>query len=69
MVKLKLCQYTLLLLLCRLQALKEPAYSQKEAEMAAGMGNYILKAPDVSLTDVCMKETPSDTPSTELTIS
>ncbi len=28
----------------RLQALKEPAYSQKEAEMIAGMGNYVVKA-------------------------
>ena len=44
-------------ILARLQALKEPAYSQKEAEMAAGMGNYILKAPSVAVTDICMEET------------
>lgn len=43
----------------RLQALKEPAYSQKEAEMAAGMGNYILKAPSVAVTDICMGDTAS----------
>ena len=31
----------------RLKALKEPVYSQKEAEAAAGMGNYVLCAPDM----------------------
>ena len=30
----------------RLKALKEPVYSQKEAEAAAGMGNYVLCLPD-----------------------
>ena len=30
----------------RLKALKEPVYSQKEAEAAAGMGNYVLCPPD-----------------------
>lgn len=30
----------------RLKALKEPVYSQKEAEAAAGMGNYVLYPPD-----------------------
>ena len=30
----------------RLSALKEPVYSQKEADMAAGMGNYIIRSPD-----------------------
>lgn len=29
----------------RLKALKEPVYSQKEAEAAAGMGSYVLHAP------------------------
>ena len=40
----------------RMQALKEPIYTQREAEMAAGMGNYILKQPDTSLTDIDMSE-------------
>ena len=41
-----------------MQALKEPIYTQKEAEMAAGMGNYVLKPPDMctSLTDIDMTE-------------
>ncbi len=42
-------------LLYRLHALKEPVYTQKEAEMAAGMGNYILKSPNSALSDVSMK--------------
>lgn len=50
----------------RLQALREPVYSQKEADMAAGMGNYILKAPDVSMTDTCMKDSPSDSSSPDV---
>jgi len=40
--------------------LKEPVYSQKEAESAAGMGNYILKAPNTSIMDAIIKETKSD---------
>ena len=28
----------------RLHALKEPVYTQRESEMAAGIGNYILPA-------------------------
>ena len=44
------------LLLRRMQALKEPVYTQKEAEMAAGMGNYVLQKPDTSFTDVDMTE-------------
>ena len=39
-----------------MQALKEPIYTQREAEMAAGMGNYILKQPDTSFTDIDMSE-------------
>ncbi len=41
----------------RLQALKEPVYSQKEADMAAGMGSYVLQQPDASVTDVDMDRT------------
>ena len=44
-----------LLFVFRLTALKEPVYSQREAEMAAGMGNYVVKSPDVAVTDVNMK--------------
>ena len=42
----------------RLKALKEPVYSQKEAEAAAGMGNYILCAPDTMavLQDTVMED-------------
>lgn len=39
-----------------MQALKEPVYNQKEAEMAAGMGNYVLQKPDTSFTDIDMIE-------------
>ena len=42
--------------LYRMQALKEPVYTQKEAEMAGGMGNYVLQKPDTSFTDVDMTE-------------
>ena len=45
----------------RLQALKEPVYSQKEADMAAGMGNYVLKQPDTSFTDIDMRDQVSKT--------
>ena len=38
----------------RLQSLKEPVYTQREAEMAAGMGSYVLQQPDSSVTDVDM---------------
>ena len=31
--------------LARLKTLKEPIYTQHEAEAAAGMGNYILSTP------------------------
>ena len=48
---------TIVLFIYRLQALKEPVYSQKEAEMAAGMGNYVLQQPDVTVTDVDMDRT------------
>ena len=41
----------------RLQALKEPVYTQKEAEMAAGMGNYVLQQPDTNITNVDMDRT------------
>ena len=41
----------------RLQALKEPMYTQKEAEMAAGMGNYVLQQPDTNITNVDMDRT------------
>ena len=41
---------------CRMQALKEPVYTQKEADMAAGMGNYVLQKPDTSFTDIDMTE-------------
>ena len=37
----------------RLTALREPVYTQKEAEMAAGMGHYILPSPPL---DVGMKQ-------------
>ena len=42
----------------RLKALKEPVYSQKEAEAAAGMGNYVLCAPDTMavLQDTVMED-------------
>ena len=40
----------------RMQALKQPVYTQKEADMAAGMGNYVLKTPDASFTDIDMAE-------------
>ena len=40
----------------RMQALKQPIYTQKEADMAAGMGNYALKQPDTSFTDIDMKD-------------
>ena len=40
----------------RMQALKEPVYTQKEADMAAGMGNYVLQKPDTSFTDIDMTE-------------
>ena len=36
----------------RLHALKQPVYSQKEAEMAAGMGDYVLKTPDINFVDM-----------------
>ena len=36
----------------RLQALKQPVYTQKEAEMAAGMGDYVLKTPDTNFSDM-----------------
>jgi hypothetical protein len=39
-----------------MQALKEPVYTQKEADMAAGMGNYVLQKPDTSFTDIDMTE-------------
>ncbi len=42
---------------CRLCALKEPVYSQKEAEMAAGMGSYVIKSPEVSLKEDESSET------------
>ena len=29
-------------------------YTQKEADMAAGMGSYVLQSPDAALTDVDM---------------
>ncbi len=45
----------------RVQALKEPVYSQKEAEMAAGMGSYTLQQPDSCITDVDMDRSTSDT--------
>ena len=45
----------------RLQALKEPVYTQKEADMAAGMGNYVLKRPDTSFADADMKEDTDET--------
>ena len=41
----------------RLQALKEPVYTQKEAEMAAGVGNYVLQQPDTNITNVDMDRT------------
>ena len=31
-------------------------YTQKEAEMAAGMGNYVVKPPDASITDIEMRD-------------
>lgn len=40
----------------RMQALKEPVYTQREAEMAAGMGNYVLQQPDANFTDIDMTE-------------
>lgn len=43
--------------MCRVQALKEPVYSQSEAEAAAGMGSYVVQQPDTSLTDVDMDRT------------
>ena len=39
-----------------MQALKEPVYTQKEADMAAGMGSYVLQKPDTSFTDIDMTE-------------
>ena len=47
----------------RLKALKEPVYSQKEAEAAAGMGNYVLCAPDTMavLQDTDMEEAQQST--------
>lgn len=36
--------------------MKEPIYTQREAEMAAGMGNYVLKQPDASITDIEMQD-------------
>ena len=41
----------------RLQALREPVYTQKEAEMAAGVGNYVLQQPDTKVTNVDMDRT------------
>ena len=35
----------MLLFLARLKILKEPIYTQLEAEAAAGMGNYSLSTP------------------------
>ena len=32
-------------------------YTQKEADMAAGMGSYVLQSPDAALTDVDMDRT------------
>jgi len=40
---------SLLLSIARLGALKEPVYSQKEADMAAGMGNYVIRSPDLQV--------------------
>ena len=51
---------------CRLHALKEPVYSQKEAEMAAGMGNYVIKRPEGSLFDSVMTEADSNKTSDKL---
>ena len=39
-----------------MQALKEPVYTQKEADMAAGMGNYVLQKLDTSFTNIDMTE-------------
>ena len=50
----------------RLHALKEPVYTQREAEMAAGMGNYIIKRPEVGLFDSIMTEVNSDKASEKL---
>ena len=44
----------LLIYFGRMQALKEPVYTQREAEMAAGMGSYVLQKPDTSFTDIDM---------------
>ena len=47
----------------RLQALKQPVYSQREAEMAAGMGSYVLTQPSTVLTDAEMNSV--EPPATE----
>ena len=49
-----------LCLFCRMKALSEPVYTQKEADMAAGMGSYSLPPAPLETTTnspaVCMEE-------------
>ena len=49
-----------------MQALKEPVYTQKEADMAGGMGNYVLQKPDTSFADIDMTERESKDLSEEI---
>lgn len=46
-MQLRVCLIVSLFLysLARLKSLKEPIYTQQEAEAAAGMGNYSLSTP------------------------
>lgn len=39
--------YVMYLFPCRVKALKEPVYSQHEADQAAGMGSYVVPAPPI----------------------
>jgi len=47
----------------RLKDLKQPIYTQHEAEAAAGMGNYSLSAPPTSAEVIAMEDDNNSTDS------
>ena len=47
----------------RLKDLKEPIYTQHEAEAAAGMGNYSLSTPPTSVEVIAMEDENTSTDS------
>ena len=57
------CVYCNVKLSPRLKDLKEPIYTQHEAEAAAGMGNYSLSAPPTSAEVIAMEDENTSTDS------